>query len=419
MKQSNRILAYSALALVVMLAAFGAIAFDTSNVAYAQGPVPVAPTLTAQATGADTIDLSWNDVDDAVSYDLWAWDSVDEWRQLGGGTLTGTSYSHSPLTSGTTYYYQIRAFNSDGDPSGWSDRVNEVAGDMVPDEPVLTATAGFQQITVSWPAVTGAERYELWAWLGSWSQLDGGTLTDTSHVHTGLSTGRTYYYQGRAVNSAGVMSAWSALVSTTVLSTPNISAPTSVSAARGDQKVTLSWTAATAPAGQTIASYEYRHAASGETLPATWTNVGNVLTKEVGSLTNGTTYSFEVRAVSNTGATGNAGSASATPATVPGSPTLTATAADNDRNRPHLDGSRQRRRSKHQLLPHRAAEHRWVLDHADLPARQRPHLDRYQPGPGPPPTPTAFSPSTTSATANGPLPLRARLRLRLGGPTLL
>ena len=95
MKQSNRILAYSALALVVMLAAFGAIAFDTSNVAYAQGPVPAAPTLTAQASGADTIDLSWNDVDDAVSYDLWAWDSVDEWRQLGGGTLTGTSYSHS------------------------------------------------------------------------------------------------------------------------------------------------------------------------------------------------------------------------------------------------------------------------------------------------------------------------------------
>ena len=42
MKQSKRILAYSALALVVMLAAFGAIAFDTSNVAYAQGPVPAA-----------------------------------------------------------------------------------------------------------------------------------------------------------------------------------------------------------------------------------------------------------------------------------------------------------------------------------------------------------------------------------------
>ena len=269
MKQSNRILAYSALALVVMLAAFGAIAFDTSNVAYAQGPVPVAPTLTAQASGADTINLTWNDVDDAVSYDLWAWDSDTEWQQLGGGTLTGTSYSHSPLTSGTTYYYQIRAFNSDGDPSGWSDRVNEVAGDMVPDEPVLTATGGYQQITVSWPAVTGATRYELWAWLGSWTQLDGGAadpLTATSYVHDGLTTGRTYYFQGRAVTSAGVMSAWSEQVSATVLSSPNIGAP-SLTATIGDEQVTLTWTAATAPAGQTVASYEYRHAASGETLP--------------------------------------------------------------------------------------------------------------------------------------------------------
>ena len=54
MKQSNRILAYSALALLVMLAAFGAIAFDTSNVAYAQGTVPAAPTLTAHGLGRQT-----------------------------------------------------------------------------------------------------------------------------------------------------------------------------------------------------------------------------------------------------------------------------------------------------------------------------------------------------------------------------
>ena len=276
MKQSNRILAYSALALVVMLAAFGAIAFDTSNVAYAQGPVPAAPTLTAQATGADTINLTWNDVDDAARYELWAWDSVNEWDQLDDGSLTGTSHSHTGLTSGTTYYYQIRGINDDGNAGGWSDRVNEVAGDMVPDEPVLTATAGYQQITVSWPAVTGATRYELWAWLGSWSQLDGGTLTATSHVHTGLSTGRTYYYQGRAVNSAGVMSAWSAQVSATVLSAPNISAPTSLSAARGNEEVTLTWSAPSRLAGQTIASYQYRHRDVRRHLDQTsWTNAGN------------------------------------------------------------------------------------------------------------------------------------------------
>ena len=251
MKQSKRILAYSALALVVMLAAFGAIAFDTSNVAYAQGPVPAAPTLTAEATGADTINLSWNDVDDAARYDLWAWDSATEWQQLGGGTLTGTSYSHGSLTSGTTYYYQIRAINSDGDAGGWSDRVNEVAGDMVPDAPVAyrpppaTSRLRFRGL-----AVTGAEpATSSGPGTALGQQLDGGAfapLIATSYVHDGLTTGRTYYFQGRAVNSAGVMSAWSAQVSATVLSSPNISAPTSFSAARGDEQVTLTWTAATA-----------------------------------------------------------------------------------------------------------------------------------------------------------------------------
>ena len=80
-------------------------------------------------------------------------------------------------------------------------------------------------------------------------------------------------------------------------------------------------------AGLTIASYEYRHVEDGGTQPVTWTPVANVLTVDVTNLTNGTEYDFEVRAVSTTGAKGNAASRSATPATVPGAPSLTATDA--------------------------------------------------------------------------------------------
>ena len=91
MKHSKRILAYSALALIVMLAAFGAFTFDTSNVAYAQSQVPAAPTLSAVASGAN-IELTWNDVDGAVSYELWSWDTAAQWQRLDGGEtdpLTG------------------------------------------------------------------------------------------------------------------------------------------------------------------------------------------------------------------------------------------------------------------------------------------------------------------------------------------
>ena len=155
-------------------------------------------------------------------------------------------------------------------------------------------------------------------------------LIATSYTHTGLTTGRTYYYQGRAVDSAGVMSAWSAQVSAEVLSSPNIPAPT-LTAAIGDEQVTLTWTAATAPAGQTIASYEYRYRESGGTFADSWTNVGNVLTVNVTGLTNGTTYNFELRAVSDTAATGGTASATQKAASVPGAPTLTAEALNYGR----------------------------------------------------------------------------------------
>ena len=98
--------------------------------------------------------------------------------------------------------------------------------------PVLTATAGYLQNVVTWPAVSGATSYLIFAWDGSW---DGGTTeTGTTHTDTGLTAGRTIYYEARAVNANGVMGAFSRQVSAVVLSSPNISAPTSFSAARGD-----------------------------------------------------------------------------------------------------------------------------------------------------------------------------------------
>ena len=124
------------------------------------------------------------------------------------------------------------------------------------------------------------------------------------------------------------MSAWSAQVDATVLSTPNITAPTSFNAARGDEQITLTWSAPSNLAGLTIARYDYRFRESGGTW-SSWTDAGNDGTETVTGLTNGTTYEFELLAVSTTGAEGATASTSGTTSTAPGSPTLSASATYN------------------------------------------------------------------------------------------
>ena len=78
-----------------------------------------APALTVQAA-AGAVELRWAAVAGAVRYELMVWwDGVTDWQPLGGDNLTGTSYTHTDVTAGTTYYYIIRAVNAGGETSDW------------------------------------------------------------------------------------------------------------------------------------------------------------------------------------------------------------------------------------------------------------------------------------------------------------
>jgi hypothetical protein len=101
-------------------------------------------------------------------------------------------------------------------------------------------------------------------------------------------------------------------------------APTGVSGTRGDQKVTVSWTAPSDDGNDTITGYTVTASPGG----ATATTDGTQTSTDVTGLTNGTAYTFTVHA---TNAAGNSAestsSAPVTPATTPGAPTgVTATA---------------------------------------------------------------------------------------------
>ena len=84
-----------------------------------------APVLTAQAA-EDGVELSWTTVHGATRYELLVWDSGNDWRQIGGDGLTGTTYTHTDPAAGTTYFYTILAVNADGETSAWSDQVSTV-----------------------------------------------------------------------------------------------------------------------------------------------------------------------------------------------------------------------------------------------------------------------------------------------------
>ena len=102
-------------------------------------------------------------------------------------------------------------------------------------------------------------------------------------------------------------------------------APTNFMATAGDGEVTLSWAAPASDGGAAITEYEYRYSTGSTVLPSTlWTDVtdgsddGDSTADETGvtvpSLTNGTEYAFEVRAVNSAGDGTAAGPVTATPA---------------------------------------------------------------------------------------------------------
>ncbi len=91
-------------------------------------PALASPILQATVSGS-SVELSWTAVSGAARYELWAWESVNGWRQLGGENLTGTSLTDSEVVPGTVYYYAIRAVNAEGESSAWSAYVHASVGD--------------------------------------------------------------------------------------------------------------------------------------------------------------------------------------------------------------------------------------------------------------------------------------------------
>jgi len=182
----------------------------------------------------------------------------------------------------------------------------------VPDPPTgVSGVAGDSSAAVSWSAPSsdgGSEitSYTVTAW-GDGSQSC--TTATLSCTVTGLTNGMSYWFLVKATNARGdsVASLASAAVTPATVPDP----PTSVAGLVGHGYVAVSWSAPSSDGGSEITSYTVTASGGGSQSCTTTT-----LSCTVTGLTNGTAYTFTVKATNALGdSVASVASAAATPRT--------------------------------------------------------------------------------------------------------
>lgn len=205
------------------------------------------------------------------------------------------------LTNGTAYTFTATATNEYGTSVASAPSASVTPG-TVPGSPLaVSATAGDGSAVVTWtpPASDGGrplEYYTVTASPGGATRPVGPTVT--SSTFAALENGTSYTFTVTAHNSFGDGLASEPSNAVTPISpiTPP-PAPTGVTAAAGDGQAVVSWTAPASDGGSPITGYTVTAAPGGATLAV----VDSSTTVIIGSLTNGTSYTFTVTATNGVG----------------------------------------------------------------------------------------------------------------------
>lgn len=246
----------------------------------------------ASAYDAGSVKLSWKSVTGRTKYEIWRSTSPNSGFAV-VATTTSTSYKNSGLVSNTTYYYKIRAYRTNGGvraDGGYSATVSA--------KPVLGSVTGAKasvygtsSVKLSWKAVSGRTKYEIWR---STTPNSGFSLvtttTSTSYKNSGLTPNITYYYRICVYRQCGSVKAYGGN-SPTMSAKPTFGAVTGAKAVRASAtSIKLSW-------GKVSGSKKYvvlRSTSPTGTFTVLKEVSGTKLTDS--KLTTGVTYYYKVKA---------------------------------------------------------------------------------------------------------------------------
>ena len=258
-----------------------------------------APTVTGGNDSQGRPTLKWNAVSGAAKYEVYR-----SYSQNGNyskySTQTSTGYTNSSyLTSGSTYYYKVRALDANGTAGPWSDVV-AVTCRLGLTAPSVTGGNDAQgRPTLTWKAVTGAAKYEVYrARSKDGDYIKYSTVTGTSYTNISyIENGNTYYYKVRALDANGTAGAWSSVVSVTYKQT--LSAPSVTGGNDSQGRPTLKWNAVTG-----AAKYEVYRARSKDGDYIKYSTVTGTSYTNISYIENGNTYYYKVRALDANGTAG-------------------------------------------------------------------------------------------------------------------
>lgn len=270
---------------------------------------PSAPTgVTATATNATTVNLSWNASTDTGTNAS----GVAKYEVLRGteviAEVTGTSYTDNSVVAGTTYSYVIQAVDAAGNISANSNTasvttpsVKDTTSPSTPTNLSGTATSS-SQVNLSWNASTdtggsGLAGYNVYR---DGTKMNSTLITSTTYGDDTATASTTYTYKVEAVDGAGNKSPQTGGVSVTTPSAPDATPPTVPTGlkatAASAAEVDLSWGASTDTGGSGLAGYNvYRDGKELNTAPITGMSYKDA------NVSAGTTYQYAVQAVDKAG----------------------------------------------------------------------------------------------------------------------
>ena len=283
--------------------------------------------------------------DVATSFDVVAGTMTLTWNAPawnGGSAITAYSVLSTPgnkvcattgaltcvitgLTNGTAYTFTVRASNKAGTGS-FSTPSASIVPIMVPQAPTaVTGTFGNTTATIRWTAPVATSGTAVTGYTVTASP-DGASCTTagaTTCTVTGLANGTAYTFTVTATNIVGTGSASTASAPVIPATVP--SSPVITSVAYADSSVTVTWTASDDNGGSVITDYVVTSKPGTKTCSSS-----GALACTVTGLTNGTAYTFTVRAVNKAGSSiASAASDSTIPGTVPSVPrNVAATSGD-------------------------------------------------------------------------------------------